>query len=72
MSKTLRKIPKRAQMHPKGPQKASKTNDATRDTRNALKEQAQDPHGAQEANQASKVSNSQRKTDGFKKKHQIP
>ena len=37
-----------------------------------LKEEAQDPHGAQEANQASKVSNSHRKIDGFKKKHQIP
>ena len=36
------------------------------------KEEAQDPHGAQEANQASKVSNSHWKIDGFKKKHQIP
>ena len=40
--------------------------------RRGLKEHAQDPHGAQEANQASKVLNSHRKIDGFKKKHQIP
>ena len=40
--------------------------------RRALEEEAQDPHGAQEANQASKVSNYHRKIDGFKKKHQIP
>ena len=45
-----------------GPEKA------TRDA----KEEAQDPHGAQEANQTSKVSSSHRKIDGFKKKHQIP
>ena len=36
------------------------------------KEEAQRPTGAQEANQASKISNSHRKIDGFKKKHQIP
>ena len=40
--------------------------------RRGLKEEAQDPHGAQEANQASKVSNSHRKIDGFEKKTQIP
>ena len=37
-----------------------------------LKEEAQDPHGAQEANQARKVSNSLSNFDGFQKKHQIP
>ena len=37
-----------------------------------LREETQDPPGPQEANQASKVSNSHRKIDGFKKKHQIP
>ena len=40
--------------------------------RRGLKEEAQDPHGAQEANQARKVSNSHVKINGFKKKHQIP
>ena len=40
--------------------------------RRGLKEEAQDPHGAQEANQARKVSNSLSKIDGFEKKHQIP
>ena len=37
-----------------------------------LKEEAQDPHGAQEANQVRKVSNSLSNFDGFEKKHQIP
>ena len=40
--------------------------------RRGLKEEAQDPHGAQEANQARKVSNSRSNFDGFQKKHQIP
>ena len=40
--------------------------------RRDLKEQAQRPRGTQEANQASKVSNSHKKIDGFEKKHQIP
>ena len=40
--------------------------------RRALKEEAQDPHGAQEANQVRKVSNSLSNFDGFQKKHQIP
>ena len=40
--------------------------------RRGLKEEAQDPHGAREANQAWKVSNSQRNFDGFQKKHRIP
>ena len=35
--------------------------------RRGLKEEAQDPHGAQEANQARKVSNSLSDFDGFKK-----
>ena len=37
-----------------------------------LKEEAQDPHGAQEPNQARKVSNSLGNFDGFQKNHQIP
>ena len=37
-----------------------------------LKEEAQDPHGAQEANQARKVSNSLSNFNGFQKKHQNP
>ena len=41
-------------------------------SRRGLKEEAQDPHAAQEANQASKVSDSHGKINGFKKKHQIP
>ena len=40
--------------------------------RRRLKEEAQDPHGAQEANQARKVSNSLSNFDGVQKKHQIP
>ena len=52
----------------KHPRPEMRPEKATKD----LKEEAQDPHGAQEANQASKVLNSHRKIDGFKKKHQIP
>ena len=37
-----------------------------------LKEEAQDPHGAQEANQARKVSNSLNEIYDFKNKQQIP
>ena len=51
--------------HPRpemGPEKA------TRD----VKEESQDPHGAQEPDQAQKVSNSLSNFNGFQKKHQIP
>ena len=37
-----------------------------------LKEEAQDPHGAQEANQARKVSNYLSNFDGFQKKQKNP
>ena len=37
-----------------------------------LKEEAQDPHGAQEANPARKLSNSRNNFNGCQKKHQIP
>ena len=40
--------------------------------RRGLKEEAQDPHGAQEANQARKVSNSLSHFNGCQKNHQIP
>ena len=40
--------------------------------RRGLKEEAQDPHGAQEPNQARKVSNSLSNFNGCQKKHQIP
>ena len=37
-----------------------------------VKEEPQDPHGAQEPDQAQKVSNSLSNFNGFQKKHQIP
>ena len=37
-----------------------------------VKEEAQEPHGAQEPDQARKVSNSLSNFSGFQKKHQIP
>ena len=70
LEKKTKKSPDASKWDPKkhprpeiGPEKA------TRD----VKEEAQDPHGAQEANQARKVSNSLNEVDDFrKKKHQIP
>ena len=40
--------------------------------RRGLKEEAQDPHGAQEADQVRNVSSSHKKIRGFKKRLQIP
>ena len=69
LEKKTKKSPDASKEDPrKHPRPEMRPEKATR----GLKEEAQDPHGAQEANQASKVSNSYRKIDGFKKKHQIP
>ena len=69
LEKKTKKSPDASKWDPKkhprpemGPEKA------TRD----VKEEAQDPHGAQEPDQAQKVSNSLSNFDGFQKKHQIP
>ena len=56
----------------KGPQRASKTRDATREIQKRSRGGAQGPRGAPEANQGQKVLNSLSKIDVFKKKHQIP
>ena len=66
MSKNLKRRPKRAQTHPKRtPESIPRPEMRPEKARRGLKEEAQDPHGAQEANQASKVSNSHRKIKGF-------
>ena len=56
----------------KGPQRASKTRDATREIQKRSPGGAQGPRGTPEANQGRKVSNSFNKIDDFKKNLQIP
>ena len=56
----------------KGPQRASKTRDATREIQKRSRGGAPGPRGAPEANQGQKVLNSLSKIDVFKKNHQIP
>ena len=64
LEKKLKKSPDASKGDPrKHPRPEMRPERATR----SPKEEAQDPHGAQEANQAQKALNSYRKVDGFKR-----